>query len=383
MRSLKSGLVTLGVTSLLITAAVVGCSADGGTGIVTEAAPTDPTGGTAQLPAPSNNDDDDDTPTDTADGGKKDSGTKDSGPKADSSVDAGPPPPVPGTPCTTDSEQREKECGACGKQKTVCLDTGSGLKWQEYGVCENELPGGCIPGSTVTESCGNCGKQTKTCTKYCAYTVSACTGQPVNSCTPGGVELSTAGCTVADTYRQRSCKETCTWDSFSTTCSPPPTFLAVPPTVGQANSSLITLSATQTVARLSGSCPNGSINTSITPYNYFEIRNTTAKTATVSIYHSQATGGPILDTVIAAYTGATPPSTDAERKACLKGVGDFGTTALTGDGSFASLTNTSAVVIPPGGSVTVYSAQYYAYNAADAEAAGGKIKINVKTDKLE
>ena len=36
-----------------------------------------------------------------------------------------------------------------------------------------ELAGGCVPGTTAQEDCGNCGKVTKTCTQYCAYTSGA------------------------------------------------------------------------------------------------------------------------------------------------------------------------------------------------------------------
>lgn len=370
MRSLKSGLIAIALSGLFGTAAVVGCTADGGgSGIDMEADPTnpDPDGGSVVPPR-----DEDFGDAGHADAGKK----KDSGPKAEAGVDAGPPPPVEGTACTALNKIGKKSCGMCGFAETVCLDDGTGKgTWSPYGECGSEQ-GSCLPGAT--QPCGNCG--TQTCTSYCAW--GACLGQPASSCTPGAVDLTTAGC-PADTYRQRTCQANCAFDSYTLVCEAPPTFLNVPGAVGATVTALMNLKATETVGRLSGTCPTGTVNTSQTPYSYFEIRNPTTKSATVSIFHTQAAGGGVLDTVIAAYAGATPPGTDAARKACLKGVNDFGVTALTGDGNFGSLTGTSALVIAPGASVTVYSAQYYVYDASDPEKAAGKLNINVRTDLLE
>lgn len=133
----------------------------------------------------------------------------------------GGPPPVAGAPCDKLDEVRSKACGACGRAETLCLaDSGGKLKWSDYSACTGELAGGCLPGTTVDEPCGNCGTLTKTCTKYCAYTSSACMGQPAESCRPGSVEYSTVGCD-ASSYRQRTCTQTCTWGNFSSTCAEP------------------------------------------------------------------------------------------------------------------------------------------------------------------
>lgn len=371
MGSLKSGLFAIALGSLVCTAAVVGCSADGGGGIVDNTDPTTPPpdDGTGKLPPSSSSGDN------GVDAGK-DSGKKDSGPKPEAGVDAGPPPPVEGTACPTANVEATKSCGACGKAATVCLDDGATKKWSPYGDCGGELVGGCTPGAT--QACGNCG--TQTCTQYCGW--GSCNGQPANSCAPGGVELVGAGC-PANTYRQKVCKPDCSFANISLTCDPPPTYLNVAPAVGGMNSTIIVLTTTQTVKRVTGSCPSATFSSDVTPYNYFEIRNPTAKIATVTIFHSQAPGGGIPDTIIAAYAGASAPGSDAARQACDKGVGDFGAAALTGDANFAALTGTSAVTIPAGGSVTVYSANYYQYSAADPDAAVGNLKINVRTDLLQ
>lgn len=373
MGSLKSGLFAIALTSLVGTAAVVGCSADGGSAITdtdpTEPAPADD--GAGRLPPSSSSG----NPA-PVDAGGKDASKKDSGPKPEAGVDAGPPPPVEGAVCPTANVIAKKSCGVCGTAETVCLDDGVAKKWSPYGQCGSELAGGCTPGST--QACGNCG--TQTCSQFCAW--GACNGQPANSCAPGGVDLVGAGCPT-NTFRQRTCKPDCSYTNFSLTCDPPPTFLSVAPAVGGQTSAIISLGSAQTAKRVTGTCPAATLSTTTTAYNYFEVRNPTTKVAKVTIFHSQAPGGPIPDTIIAAYNGTTEPVSDAERAACVKGVGDFGAAALTGDANFAALTGTSQVAIPAGGSVLVYSANYYPFTAGDPDAALGNIKLNVKTDALE
>lgn len=381
MRSLKSGLVAVAVGSLVVGVAVVGCSADGGgSDLGTETPGTEPTASGNQLPATAP------PPVPQKDAGNKDSGSN----KRDASVDAGPPPPNPGDPCTKVDETATRPCGACGTQQTLCQarDAG-GPTWGPYEVdCHGQLEGGCVPNTTVTEACGNCGTTVKTCTKYCAYTPSTCTGEPADSCTPGATELSTASCTTSETYRQRSCGATCAWSSFSQSCSAPPTFVNVAPTVGSVNSSLIFLKATKTTASLSTSfldaCPDAMVTGPVTPYTYFQVKNPTATSAVVSIYHSQATGGPVIDTIMAAYAGSTVPSTATARKACTVGVSDGSNSALTGDRDFASLDPSryppSPVTIPAGGSVMVYSASFRPTTWSGPTT--GALMLNVKTEQL-
>lgn len=390
MRSIKTGLLGFAVASLLGTLAVVGCSADGATEDVVPTTGTDNTNPEqpgAQLPANSSSGDPD-PGTGGTDAGKKDAG-KDAG-KADAAKDAGPPPPNEGDACPTADVIFKRTCGKCGTQEAVCLASGSGTGGtvSAYGDCKAEVVNGCVPGTTESVACGNCGTQQRTCNNYCAWSTAACTGQPANSCTPGAVELVGAGC-PADQYRQRSCQAACTWNNFSATCSPPPTYVLVPPTVGSTNSTISVLRSTQTAARLPsyGTCPLTATafpptSPTITPYAYIEVRNTLSKAVTVSVYNSQASGGPIIDTVMAAYPGATVPTTDAARRACVGSMGDYGNTSLTGDSEFASLDATKAVPIPANSSVQIYFASYSAFDAATPDDSTGMIKLNVRTETI-
>jgi len=374
MGGVRSGVVGVVLASVCIGVGFVGCAAAG------EVDPLIDTGGnapepTAQLPGPSAP-----APTSSEDAGKpaKDAGTK------DSAVDAGPPPPVPGAPCTTIDEVRKRACGACGTQATICLsagdpDAGAGT-WQEYGPCEGELAGGCIPGTKVTEACGNCGTLTKTCSAYCAFTTSACTGQPASSCVPGNVDLSTASCGVPNTFRQRTCQASCTYNSFGSECMAPPTTIEVGPTTGSVTSTIAVLTADAVLSRPTGTCPNATLSTTVsTPYTWLRVHNPLAKEAQVAIYNTVAPGGVVFKTLLAAYAGAGTPSGDAERKACTKGVATIGTAALTGDSKLASLDGTRAVTIAPGATVTVYVAAYNAYDATKPTESTGKVKLNVQT----
>ncbi len=385
MRSLKSGLVGCVVAGVFGTLAVVGCSASGDTGDIgdptTESNPTDP-GSSGSVLAPSNSDDGNgDEP---ADAGKKDGG-KDAG-KKDAGKDAGPPPPDPGASCANANDIFTRSCGACGTQQAVCLaneDGTAGGKVSPYSQCKGEVQDGCLPGTTEDIACGNCGTQKRTCNQFCAWSGGSCTGQPTNSCTPGSIELLGAGCD-ANLYRQRTCKNSCTWDNISQTCSAPPTYVLVPPTAGGVNSTIAVLSGSKMITKLvTGSCPATSFG-SATPYAFIEVRNTNPKAVTVSIYNSQATGGSEIDTIMTVYEGATIPTTDTARKACKGTITDSGNTALTGGSSslnFASLDGTKAVTIPANSSVQVYFASY-SYDASNSSASTGMVNLSVKTESV-
>ena len=366
MRSLKSGLFAIAFAGLAGTIAVVGCSADGGgTGVEDTDAAADP-GSSGSVVPPKG---DDPTPPD----GGKDAGKKDSGPKPEAGVDAGPPPPVEGTACSTLNAIAQKNCGACGKAETVCLggagDSGAGT-WSPYGPCNNELAGGCTPGAVVTENCGNCGKVVKTCTQYCAYTSGACTGQPANSCVPGTVDYTSAGC-AASTYRNRTCDATCVYGSYSAACTEPVNAnkMTISATVGSVVSAPWTLAAAQVGKKVSGSCGagGGSVSSTATyPYVAVEVKNPTAQAATVQMYHTGA--GTPLDTLIWVYSSTLPPMTDAQLGACNFGASDSCSVTITGNtdpcgntaggGSSLDWAGVDNVVIPAGGKVLVYSAGY-------------------------
>ena len=373
MSGLKSGLVTFAFVGLCGLGTVVGCSADGSGASFGDTTETDAAGGPPATLPPSG-----------SSGGteEEDSGTtapkKDAG-KDSSPPDAGPPPPVPGTPCTTLDEVKKKSCGACGTASTICLDDNGSKKWTIYSTCLNELTGGCIPGTTVDEACGNCGTKKKTCTQYCAFTTAACTGQPTSSCVPGSVDLSTASCDTT-TFLKRTCGSACTYGNFSATCSAPPTVIEVGPTPGSVSSTVAILASTQVLPRIQGTaCPAATMSTTVTsPYVYLQVHNPLATAATVAIYNSLAPGGVAYKTALAAYDGAVSPTDEPTRKTCLKAK-TYGTTALTGDSKFASLDGTTALSIAAGATVSVYVAAYYAYDATKPADSTGKVKLNVQT----
>ncbi len=382
--SLKSGLFAIALTSLVGTAAVVGCSANGTTGIADTTDPTTPppVDEGNHLPAAI-----DSGPDPIPDAGK-DASKKDSGPKPDAGIDAGPPPPVEGTACPTLNAKASKTCGACGTAETLCLDDGTGKgKWTAYGQCTNELTNGCIPGSVTTEDCGNCGKQTKTCNQYCSFTVSTCAGEPVNSCKPGTLEYSGAGCPVPSTYRNRTCAAACTWGGYSATCQTPVNelLLNIAGAVGATTSKTITFTAAHVLPRLSafGTCPLASApSPGDYPYQYIEIHNPSAtKAAKVTVYSSFAPGSAVvIDTIMAVYATAIQPMDDNARKQCRDGVNDQSPDiSLTGNVDFSLL---SGVAIPAGGSVLVYLATYYQYSAGGANVTTGDLSINAKVETL-
>ena len=370
----RSRLVALVAAGLCGLATAVGCSADGASDVGGDTVDTVPVpSSTAQLPEAGEAGSSD---LDASKPKPKDGGTK------DSAVDAGPPPPVPGTTCATVDEVKKKTCGACGEQETICLGAAGSSKWSEYGTCTKELVGGCIPGTTSNEACGNCGTRVRTCSQYCAITTTACAGEPASSCVPGSVGLTNAGCADSNTYHQRTCSATCAPSSFSLTCDAAPTTIEVPPTVGSVSFTVANLSETQVSPRMLGTCPAGTLSTTVsTPSLYLSVHNPTGKTALVSIYNSMATGGAVVKTVLASY-GATVPVSDADRKACVKGVSSFGTAALTGNSSFASLDATKAVTLAPNETVVVYVAAYNAFVAATPALSTGKVNLNVRTEQL-
>jgi hypothetical protein len=375
MRSLKSGLVAVAISGLFVGLAIAGCTADGGgADLGTDQPATDPSdNGGAQLPPPSQ--------SSSGGSGPVDAGKKDSG-KSDAAVDAGPPPPDAGDPCTKADDVATRPCGACGTQQALCTaaDDAGALKWSDYGVCSGEVAGGCIPGTVTTEACGNCGTLTKTCTKYCAYTSSTCSGQPTNACTPSAIDYSTAGCSTPNTYRNRTCSGTCQWSAFSGTCAAPnnPNKMTISGTVGQVVSQQWTLSAS-TQGHKPSDC-GGSASSTNVQYVAVEVKNNTAQKATVSIYQTKAPSGSELDTLIWVYNKTLPPQDDTTLVACDYGVEDSCSSTvpanLCANASSYNLAGLSNVTINAGASVLVYSSGY-------SSSVTGPFILNVKTDLLQ
>jgi hypothetical protein len=380
MRSLTSGLVTIAVAGLVGAVALAGCSADGGSadlglGTTTEQDPTErtPSGGAATLPPPSQN-------TDGTDGEEpgSSSGSSSGGGKTDAGKDAGPPPPTPGTACTTVDEIAGRSCGKCGKQEAICEEVDSKLQWSGYGSCGGET-GSCVPGDT--QECGNCG--TQTCTQYCGW--GACTGQPQNHCAPGAVEHTSAGCATGG-YKNRTCGEACTWGNFSAACEIPTTGnkMTIQGTVGAVRSAQWEL-LTETTKKPNTSC-NGSLSSVLVRYVPVEVSNPTTKTAEITVYQSKSPSGRAnTDLDIWTYATHELPMTDADRGKCVGKVEDYclGTNVTnnicgntTYNWYFAAA---EKVTIPPGGKILVYSAQ----NNASTEVGNGTFMLNLRTDKLQ
>lgn len=366
--------------SVLSVVTAQACSATGGAGdppAEPPAATTDP----PTLPPQGN-------PPPPSDGG---GGGTDSGGSKDSGVDAGPPPPAPGSACATPNEIFKKPCGACGTQEAVCLanaDGGAGGTVSSYGTCGNEVAGGCIPGTVDTVACGNCGTRQRTCSQYCLWNQTTCTGEKVapTGCHKGSTNISSAGCPATE-YREQTCAGTCLWGNFGA-CGAPPAggVLEVSDIQDGVVSGLYYMSAAQQGKRITGTCVTSTPSLSTTtdhPYIWVQINNNTAKTATLTVYNTGPAGAPQINTYMAAYDSVVDPTDDASLQACKVGVGSSCTSALCGYTSYASLTTTRSLVIPPGGSMGVKTTSYYAVSYTPVKPTEGLIYVNVRTDKLE
>jgi hypothetical protein len=346
--------------------------------VVDEAGATEPVP-TSVLP-PSNKPDatadDASTSKDAGKAAAKDAATE-------SGVDAGKPAPNTGDACATLDEVFTRTCGICGTQQSLCLAKPDGTPGvvSDYSPCEHELAGGCTPGVSEDEACGNCGTRKRTCTQYCAWSTGACTGEPVDSCTPTMQDYTTAGCPSAGAVRKRACNATCSWSSFSATCTPLDFKLVVAGTPGDTVSGVFPLRATIADKRMTGTCPNGFLSSTTNhPYAYVELVNPTANPLTLSAWNTAATTtSPIIDTLMTWYPGNTKPTDDASRKACSKGIGDSCPSTLPcGDSKWAGLTAASAITLPPSSSVLLFFGSYYA--AGGSSTAEGPVKLVVRTD---
>jgi len=316
-----------------------------------------------------------------SDGGKDTGASKDA--KADTGVDAGKPAPAPGSACAKLDEIFTRACGACGKQEALCLPKpggGAGVV-SDYSACAGELAGGCVPGTVENEPCGNCGTRKRTCNPYCAWTTSACGGEPPGACTPTAQDYTAAGCASAGTVRTRACGASCGWSAFSASCEALDFKLTVAPTAGESVSAIYPLRAAMADKRLSSTCPNGYFSTAASyPYVYVELVNPTAQTLTLSAWNTVAqAGGPIIDTTMTWYASSERPTDDASRKACAKGMGESCPSGLPcGDYRWAGLTGTTAITIPPSASVTLFFGS--ASPVGGSAIAEGNVKLVVRTD---
>lgn len=373
MRSIKSGLVGFAMASLFGAVAVVGCTADGASDddFIDFVEDTEPTEPTPTLPSGLESQDDDE-PSPSPDAGANNGGGNTKPDAGKTEKDAGPPPPEPGDACTTADQIVSRSCGMCGKQEAICQEVNGKLEWSDYGPCEKEM-GVCMPGDT--ESCGNCG--TKTCSNMCTWSI--CTGQPTNSCAPGGVRYSKAGC-ASGGYKNQTCSATCEWGNFSTECVVPttPNKMTILGTVGNVKSQQWTLQ-TETISKPNTTC-NGTVTSSAVRYIPVEVSNTTGKAAEISAYHTKSPTGIEMDTVMWYYNGNSLPMSDDEVGACVGKLEDGCSTAgnaCTGTSSL-NLAGIGKITIPAGGKILVYSGLW----SATGNAGDGTFVLNLRTDKL-
>jgi hypothetical protein len=314
-----------------------------------------------------------------------DQGSPDAGKDAakhDASVDAGPPPPEPGTACTKSDQIFSRGCGACGKQEAICQadDTGA-LKVSVYSSCHDELAGGCTPGDSVIETCGNCGSHTKTCSKYCAWSVTSCKGEPVDSCPAGTVSWTVAGCPTSGTVRSRACSDACTWQSFAA-CTAPDYSVRAPKAVGATARVIVPLTSAIKAKRVSGTCGSATLSPAADhAVAWVRVVNDGPQKATLSVWNDTAPGGVTMNTVLASYV--SQPASDAELLACEKGTGDFCPATLPcGDPSFGALTAANAVVLASG-DTRVIGITVSPSLGTVGEVSEGSVALIVRADTLE
>ena len=270
----------------------------------------------------------------------------------------------------------------------MCEGTG---KWSDYGPCSGEVVGGCTPGATGNEACGNCGTRTWICQNNCAKAFAACS-EPAGACKPGTVEYTQAGCSTPDTYKNRTCDAaTCKFPAFSATCSLPNNAnqLTISHSVGGVVNGQYNLLAGTKMSNVINDCPGADVDPlEQVSFFYVEIYNDTAQTAVVQAYNSPAPGGMELDTLIWSYASPLPPSTDAQLAACQYGVEDScilkasgasgGTLADNICGNTDENFNMAAldnVSIAPGRRVLVYVSGY-------DSTVNGPIMLNIRTKSL-
>ena len=105
--------------------------------------------------------------------------------------------------CTKGATQTQS-CGGCGKQTRTC---GSNCQWGSWSSCSGS--GACSAGKVEHQPCGNCGGRKRTCSSKCKWGGwSSCTNQGV--CASGKIESQTCGnCGT----RKRTCAK-CKWGAW-------------------------------------------------------------------------------------------------------------------------------------------------------------------------
>ncbi len=377
MRSVKSALFLLGGVTIAANL-VLACSGDDGrtafvdsdddggpkASLPDTSSPPTPTGtGTPPPPPPpkdagTSNDDAGDAgdASDASDSGDGEL-PPDAGDSGGGNLPPGPDAGATGSPCAPPDSMQQQPCGLCGVQYRLCAPSssapGAPSVWQEWGYCQNELVDGCVPGTMVTEACGLCGTRQKICQNDCRYAAGACKNEPANACEPGTVDFQD-GLSCSEGGRSRTCQDSCTYGPFGdcfTPGEPDVPSLEVSPTVGGKVVGDFVLTAAEKLPRLSGTCPNGSVNNPDRPSNWIKLVNPSASAVKVAVWtlKSPNPDATVIDTVMASY-GKSFPGTPAKRQACIAGVIDGCPDGAAGDptsclNSWAALYGANAVSI--------------------------------------
>ena len=100
---------------------------------------------------------------------------------------------------------QSQSCGNCGKQKRTC---GSDCQWGSWSSCSGG--GACASGKVESQPCGSCGGKKRTCSSSCSWgSWSSCNNQ--GACASGKVETQTCGnCGT----QKRTCSTKCAWGSW-------------------------------------------------------------------------------------------------------------------------------------------------------------------------
>ncbi len=352
----------------------------------------------------SDSDESDTKDSSTKDAAKKDSGPKDSGIKDAGYQDTG----AEGTACPVGVTSEKRYCGWCGTDERVCIDNGSGGSvWGPWGGCTNSketTPGGCDPYvAHAKATCGNCGSVSQTCITpgldgECSFLedpIDDCVeplqpGTTEPACKPNDVRFTPgASCTGANEGRTQTCTATCAWGTFSSTCSTAPLLplsIDISGTVKGTTTKTFTFDPKVQTGLLddsgSNSCPNTVLATEPRIYQYISIRNTSTKTATVSVW---AAGPNAPDTVMAWYASPSPPNTVAQREACngetIDLCDDIAGETTPADCVAELRAPADRLTIPPNGAfVTLYHQMFY-----DSLDAGESYSyaLTVRTDALK
>ncbi len=304
-----------------------------------------------------------------------------------------------GSPCTAAGAVEQRPCGFCGTQNRICLDKGAGPVWQPWGGCANEVPNGCVAGTSFNESCGSCGTRPVQCTSLCTKVVGLCS-EPTNACEPGFIEYADGLSCDAGSGRTSVCEKPrpdggpggCTYSLYSLNCVSAPTTLSVPTVLGDMSGTTFTLSGTMNGLRQNGldaGCyPYSTSGSYTSPYAYVRVLNPNNKPALVTLWAGNPpdAGGMFGYTagiVIATYPAQPTPITNfdsctsydmcsySSAQYCQLDAG-FG---LTSDGG---PTTSPRPLVPANGEILLVVSGYYTYYFTPSV-----MRVYVRLDELK